>query len=66
MKMQDDLHMHDDAGSPVLDNSPPSCLHPSSLLKIIKTMHAVHVDCFTALAEDTHTVTHVSYGEHVA
>lgn len=52
--------------SPVLNNSATSSLHSGSLFSIIKTMHAVHVDCFTAFAEHAHAVAHIGYGEHVA
>jgi hypothetical protein len=52
--------------SPVLNNGTTSGLHSCSLLSIIKTMHAVHVDCFTAFAEHAHAVAHIGYGEHVA
>jgi hypothetical protein len=53
-------------GSPVLNNSPTSSLHSGSLFGIIKTMHAVHGNCFTAFAEHAHAVAHIGYGEHVA
>ena len=52
--------------SPVFNNSTTSGLHSGSLFCIIETMHAVHVDCFTALAEHAHAVAHIGYGEHVA
>jgi hypothetical protein len=52
--------------SPVLNNGTTSGLHSGSLFGIIETMHAVHVDCFTAFAQHAHAVAHIGYGEHVA